>query len=63
MEVIPKGAFGPVWKITNHSGTLVGVTDHYFLFEDNGTVYAIESGASWNGAQHKFSELSTDKPF
>ena len=45
MEVSIWGPVGPVWKFTSYSGVLCGVTDHTFLFDEDGEVLAVEQGS------------------
>ena len=56
------GLAGPVWKsIADREGTLIGVTENYFLFEDNGLVYAVGEGNVLSIDEISEDELATKK--
>lgn len=59
MWVTSYGVTGPVWRVTSYQeGKMVGVTDHYFLFEDDGNIYAVEEGDTLPGVVHSYDDIS-----
>ena len=56
------GLTGPVWRVTAYQdGNLVGVTDHFFIFEDDDQWFGVEEGDTLPGVVHRYEDVSMDE--